>query len=595
MNEKYKLILSYIIGSLIVIGVISLFFGLSELATFEKFMHKIESSSFDLRQMIISGKKQANKDIVVVAIDDETYEYVMNNYGEWPVSRKIWADAIEYIEQAQPKNIVFDLLFVKPNLKDTESDKKFITAVKNNDNIYLSINFDNYSEKTRKPPILDDKFKLKLDEGNLFDNSFITFLNARVVMDELSLVTDNIGAINVTRDEDGILRNLTPIFKYKEDYYPNLSLKVAMDLLGKDSISIKNNTIILDETHSIPLDETQRAILNWYGGNGTYTHIPLWEIIEAQKENNKAYLEKFKGKIIYVGATVTSLSDIKSTPVESRLAGVELHTTFLNNILDNNFIKKIPAKYDILISFLLSIMVGYCVLKTASVLKTIVLLLVTLTFLATASIFVMTNYNLWMGLILPFTSTITTFILIYCVKYLLKSKDYEQTYKLAVTDGLTQLYNHRYFQEQMINNVNAFNRYGTKFSLILVDIDFFKKFNDTYGHQSGDAVLKQVASLLKKNSRTSDIACRYGGEEMSIILTSTNKEDAVATANKICLAIRNNKFTLVGGEKVNVTISVGVATVGDNGSKPQEMIEFADKCLYIAKENGRNQVVSEVN
>ena len=132
-------------------------------------------------------------------------------------------------------------------------------------------------------------------------------------------------------------------------------------------------------------------------------------------------------------------------------------------------------------------------------------------------------------------------------------------------------------------------------TLILIDIDFFKKFNDTYGHQSGDCVLKQVANILKKNSRTSDIACRYGGEEMAIILTNTNKEEAVVTANKVCLAVRNNKFILADGQKVNVTISVGVATVGENGKKPQEIIEYSDKCLYIAKENGRNQVISEVN
>ena len=112
----------------------------------------------------------------------------------------------------------------------------------------------------------------------------------------------------------------------------------------------------------------------------------------------------------------------------------------------------------------------------------------------------MLRWNLWVGNVVPFISVISIFILTYCEKYLLKSKDYEQTYKLAVTDGLTQLYNHRYFQEQMINNINTYNRYGVQFSLILIDIDFFKKFNDTYGHQSGDCVLKQVAQILKRNS-----------------------------------------------------------------------------------------------
>ena len=176
---------------------------------------------------------------------------------------------------------------------------------------------------------------------------------------------------------------------------------------------------------------------------------------------------------------------------------------------------------------------------------------------------------------------------------MLKSRDFEYTYKLATTDGLTELFNHRFFQEQMKLCIDDCRRYNRNFSLIMIDIDFFKKFNDTYGHQSGDAVLKQVANILKRNSRTSDIVCRYGGEEMAIILTNTNKEEAIITANKVCLAVRNNKFTLANNEKVNVTISVGVATVGDNGEKPQEIIEYSDKCLYIAKENGRNQVVSE--
>ena len=138
----------------------------------------------------------------------------------------------------------------------------------------------------------------------------------------------------------------------------------------------------------------------------------------------------------------------------------------------------------------------------------------------------------------------------------------------------------------MLININNYNRYGQVFSIILMDIDFFKKFNDTYGHQSGDCVLQQVASILKKNSRTSDIVCRYGGEEMTIILTNTNKKDAEITAN--------NRFTLANGEKVKVTISVGVATVGENGSTAQEIIEYSDKCLYKAKETGRNRVVAQI-
>ena len=593
MKEQHKKILSYVIYSFLMIVLFAAFIWLGKFQHFQDFMTKIEASSFDLRQTIVSKYKKANSDIVIIAVDDATYEYIMDKYGSWPITRKVWSDVIENVENANPKNIIFDMLFLKPNLADVEADKAFINSVKKHNNVYLSMNFDNYSDKVRKSPILDDKFKLNIKNGELKDNPYVTFLNARTVMKELSDSTKNIGLINVTRDSDGVIRNTTPIFRYKDDYYPNLSLRVAMDLLNIQEVDIENNSIVLTKNNVIPLDSTQRAILNWYGGAKTYKHIPLWEIVDAAKNNDADYFKQFQNKIIYIGTTATSLSDIKSVPTESNLAGVELHTTFINNILDNNFIIKTPAKVDLIISIALCLIIGYCVLMTTSVLKTFVFLAIVMVCYGAMSIYAMMTWNLWVGIVLPYISMTIIFILTYCEKYLLKSKDYEQTYRLAVTDGLTQLYNHRYFQEQMINNVNNFKRYGSKFSLILIDIDFFKKFNDTYGHQSGDCVLKQVANILKKNSRTSDIACRYGGEEMAIILTNTDKDDAIITANKVCLAVRSNKFVLANNEKVNVTISVGVSTVGINGEKPQEIIEFADKCLYVAKENGRNQVVSE--
>ena len=185
---------------------------------------------------------------------------------------------------------------------------------------------------------------------------------------------------------------------------------------------------------------------------------------------------------------------------------------------------------------------------------------------------------------------IFVFIACYLAKYIVKSRDLEYTYALATTDGLTDLYNHRYFQEQMIQNIETGKRYNKPFSLIMIDIDFFKKFNDTYGHQSGDAVLRQVAQILKRNVRSTDIVCRYGGEEMAIILTNTDNEQALITAEKICNAVSEHPLKLVNGNDVKVTISLGVATYPQQGETAPDMIKYADDCLYIAKENGRNQV-----
>ena len=191
---------------------------------------------------------------------------------------------------------------------------------------------------------------------------------------------------------------------------------------------------------------------------------------------------------------------------------------------------------------------------------------------------------------MPILSVVLAFALSFLAKYLIKSRDFEYQYKLATIDGLTELYNHRFFQETLKTQVEISKRYGQPFSLIIIDIDFFKKFNDTYGHQAGDAVLKQVAQTLKKNSRTTDFVCRYGGEEMSIILPNTTAEDALFNANRINKAVAEKDFHLNSTETGKVTISVGVATFPDNAENAQDLIEHADKGLYYAKEHGRNQV-----
>ena len=187
-------------------------------------------------------------------------------------------------------------------------------------------------------------------------------------------------------------------------------------------------------------------------------------------------------------------------------------------------------------------------------------------------------------------SIILSFALSFLAKYLLKARDFEYQYKLATIDGLTELYNHRYFQDTLRKQIDIARRYNQPFSLIIADIDFFKKFNDTYGHQAGDAVLRQVAQILKNNSRTTDYVCRYGGEEMSIILPNTSAEEAMNHANRLCKAIAEKPFHLTPVDTAPVTISLGVATFPENAQTPQDLIEWADKGLYYAKEHGRNQV-----
>jgi diguanylate cyclase (GGDEF)-like protein len=166
-----------------------------------------------------------------------------------------------------------------------------------------------------------------------------------------------------------------------------------------------------------------------------------------------------------------------------------------------------------------------------------------------------------------------------------------QLYAQAVTDGLTRLYVRRYFDLRLQEEFAKARRYGRPFAMLIFDIDHFKKFNDTHGHQTGDAVLRQFADLLRKNTRSADVCCRYGGEEMTVILPETALDEAAALAEKLCATIRGHVFTGTAGQDLSVTASIGVAAYRPDCDGPDAMVEAADKVLYAAKESGRDRVM----
>jgi diguanylate cyclase (GGDEF)-like protein len=216
----------------------------------------------------------------------------------------------------------------------------------------------------------------------------------------------------------------------------------------------------------------------------------------------------------------------------------------------------------------------------------------------------------------------------------------ERLRQLAITDGLTGLYNHRYLKEHLEQELLRAHRHQLRASVVMLDIDHFKKFNDTYGHPAGDAILRALARLLKDNMRKIDLAARYGGEEFCLVLVETNKTAAAIAAEKVRRLVEAFSFDIsndgglplpvplaewspraVAGqakpsaEQVaanvdiaedrngksapanpfifnhHLTISMGVATFPDDAAELGQLIEIADQRLYRAKKQGRNQVV----
>ena len=155
---------------------------------------------------------------------------------------------------------------------------------------------------------------------------------------------------------------------------------------------------------------------------------------------------------------------------------------------------------------------------------------------------------------------------------------------LATTDGLTGLKNHRAFQERLAEEFHRVERYHPSLSLVLLDVDHFKQYNDSFGHPEGDKVLKLVAQLLKSVTRDCDLVARYGGEEFVVILPETDSEGAMRAAERIRKAIEEAAWTLRP-----VTASFGVTTLHTNTESPQTLISEADEALYAAKRNGRNR------
>jgi len=171
-----------------------------------------------------------------------------------------------------------------------------------------------------------------------------------------------------------------------------------------------------------------------------------------------------------------------------------------------------------------------------------------------------------------------------------KMKEFE---KLLVRDYLTGLYNRKFFMERLGEELAWAGRYGEPMSFIILDIDHFKKINDTYGHSCGDEVLRQLSKILVMTLRAHDVVARYGGEEFVVLLANTGPEEAITVAEKLRVAVQENDFFCEEDRvKLPVTISIGVSsTDGKSDPVPDSLIIRADHALYEAKATGRNKVM----
>lgn len=168
-----------------------------------------------------------------------------------------------------------------------------------------------------------------------------------------------------------------------------------------------------------------------------------------------------------------------------------------------------------------------------------------------------------------------------------------QLYESSVKDPMTQVFNRQYFDAQITSELSFALRHATELSLLIVDIDFFKKVNDSYGHLAGDAVLRSVAEVLQGQLRTEDTLARYGGEEFVVLLRGITLADSIRAAERLRTAVERAVIQH-GTQHIPITLSIGCASVAScKEPSPEVLIEAADQRLYSAKRNGRNRVVGQ--
>lgn len=492
--------------------------------------------------------------IVMIEIAEDSIQGI----GRWPWPRQYHAVMTHLLTEWGAKAIVFDMIFSEPNTEF--DDGAFIESLKKSKDVYI-------------PVVSEAKGSQKI------------WIHALPQMEKEIRAT---GHINIQPDSDGTLRRIRPIITDAGETHTHLAVQVAYDSLNKDPRKV-----------SLPLDSHGNFIVNWAGKwKDTYKHYSYAELLKSfeavtQGEQPMIKPEEIKDKICIIGLTAFGHTDIKANPIEPAYPAVGIHANVINSILTNQFIKPSSILLNMFSVFALGLAVTILFMRSQSA-GTFILGLG----LGIAWMFVSYAFFRRFGILLGVAHQLITILSLYifCTVHALVMgrRERARLFNLATRDGLTGLYVIRHFRQIMAQAVVEAKANETPLSMILMDIDHFKKVNDTHGHPGGDMVLKKIAKIVSEQIRENreeekrDYAGRYGGEEFIILLKNCSIPDAFfKVAGRIRRTVEAAEFEW-NGASFKVTVSMGIASLGEGEQSVEAMIQRADEALYKAKNEGRN-------
>lgn len=543
-------------------------------------LDRLENILFDTFQKYIPASS-VSPDIILIEIS----QTALDEIGPWPWPRSYYAVLLRLLDEWKSAAMILDLDLSEPTEPKDDQDLLQVLA-KINTPVYLPV--DLRSQKEKKFWVHGMPVVVKESAGKMnWVRPIPEFLShARAV-----------GYRNLSADSDGILRRYEPFLKYEKETYPFFVLPAAYDFLKQR---------IPPQDAWLPrLDSQGKAVIFWAEGGGVkkfsrYHYSDLIHSFYAMQKGNKPVMDlaKIAGKICIVGLTAGNEAGFNATPLHVSYPALSVYANIVNSVLTGNWIRPAPFWLNVSCLFGIGLVASllFIILRGAMSLLAGLLLGIGWFLFCFLTFF---QGHFWFYGVYPLLLILCLFVFSAIYVQITATREKTQLFHLATRDGLTGLYVIRHFRVIMNQIVRESRLRKEPVSIILFDIDNFKKINDTYGHPAGDMVLKKVAAIVlarirqRRPFREIDFAARYGGEEFIIMLRKAGlKEAASLTAERLRVEVEKAKFDWEG-QIIPVTISLGVATLHPGENVPDPMVHRVDEALYKAKRTGKNRVCNE--
>lgn len=559
--------------------IFSLITGLFVIFFMSGTLTRLENMILDIFQRC-GGLTQTDPRITLIEINEET----MDEIGPWPWPRRYHAVMARLLDQWGAAAILFDFNF--PGETDPKDDQDFVQVLASiRAPFYLPVEYRPQKDKKfwlHGLPVVFEKNEGKMVWGHSLQS--------------IEKSARGLGHHFFKNDPDGILRRVDLRLSDGVEEFPYLGVLPAAVFSGDKSHKITELKLAEDENGCV--------LIPWLKDHGSqFTKCNFSEIIHSYYGIQKGMApvlspELIRGKICLVGLTSQSQTLVPMTPLGSETSSLAAHAQVMNAALTGQWIRLVSRFSNLIFLVLVGLMAGLLFMILRGAMSLLAGLFLAVGWVVFA--FMVFKYlHLWIFSAHQLLLILTLFVFSAIYVQITAARDRSVLFHLATRDGLTGLYVIRHFRLIMNQIVREVTFRKEPLSIILIDIDHFKNINDTYGHPAGDMILKKVAHTLatyirkKRPFSQVDFAARYGGEEFIIMLRKSGLREAVEqVAERLREKVASTRFEWEG-KSVQVTISLGVATLRPGENVPDPMVRRADAALYRAKAQGRNRVCSE--